>query len=104
MKVSDLLINVKKGEEAVSKIETTLTKLIERELKQRDFLITKGIDLSGKHPQMAYTNNDDLYWEIFTWLAYKESVEIYKKLLDEKNRVLNNWKELLKESTKENLG
>ena len=105
MKVSDLLIKVKKAEEAVTKRETTLSKQIARELQQREFLITKGVDLTGKHPQMAYINNDDLYWEICTWLAYKESVENSKKLLDEKNRVLNIWKELLKESTKkENLG
>lgn len=82
--VSDLLIKVKKAEEAVSKIESTLTKLNERELKQRDFLITKGVDLSGKCPQNEYIYNNDLYWEIRTWLAYKKSVEIYKKLLDQK--------------------
>lgn len=100
MKVSDLLIKVQKAEEAVTKREITLSKQIARELQQREFLITKGVDLTGKHPQMAYINNDDLYWEICTWLAYKESVEISKKVLEEKKRILNTWKELLNEATK----
>lgn len=103
MKVSDLLIKVQKAEEAVTKRETTLSKQIARELQQREFLITKGVDLTGKQPQMAYINNEDLYWEICTWLAYKNSVENSMKLLDEKNRVLNTWKELLNEAMKDEL-
>lgn len=99
MKVSDLLIKVQKAEEAVTKRETTLSKQIARELQQREFLITKGVDLTGKDPQLAYKNSD-LYWEICKWRDYNEAVENSEKLLDEKNRVLNTWKERLNEAKK----
>lgn len=104
MKVSDLLIKVKKAEEAISKREKTLTKQINRELKQREFLITKGVDLTGKNPEFDYINNNDLFWEIYKWTYYKEAIENSKKFLDEKKRVLNTWKERLNEAKKkENL-
>lgn len=104
MKVSDLLIKVQKAEEAVTKRETTLSKQIARELQQREFLITKGVDLTIKNPEFPYINNNDLYYKICDWEDSKEAVENSKKLLEEKKRILNTWKERLNEAKKkENL-
>lgn len=104
MKVSDLLIKVQKAEEAVTKREATLSKQIARELRQRELLITKGVDISDNFPEHKYKDNFDLYCEICDWEDSKESVENSKKLLEEKIRVLNTWKERLNEATKkENL-
>lgn len=100
MKVSDLLIKVQKAEEAVTKRETTLSKQIARELQQREFLITKGVDLTIKNPEFPYINNNDLYWKICDWEHSKEAVENSKKVLEEKIRILNTWKERLAEAKK----
>ena len=100
MKVSDLLIKVKKAEEAVTKRETTLSKQNARELRQRELLITKGVDLSDNFPQNKYRDNIDLFWEICDWEKSKQYVFNSKILLEEKKRILNTWKERLNEAIK----
>ena len=104
MKVQDLLIKVQKAEEAVSKREATLVKQTARELKRREALVAKGVDLTGKHPALAHRDNNDLYLEICDWEDSKEAVENSKKVLEEKIRILNTWKDRLTEAKKkENL-
>lgn len=103
MKVSDLLIKVKKAEEAVIKRETTLSKQIAKELRQRELLITKGVDLSVNYPQNNYRDNIDLFWEICDWEKSKRSVFNSNILLEEKKRILNTWKERLNEAYKKEI-
>ena len=69
MKVQDLLIKVQKAEEAVSKREATLITQTARELKRREALVAKGVDLTGKHPALAHRDNNDLYWDCLLYTS-----------------------------------
>lgn len=95
MTITDLKAKVQKAEEAVEKREATLQKQIKQEAKRREALTAKGINVDDPNCRWANGKSIPEYWEVCDWESSRDAVKNSKKVLEDKIRILNTWKERL---------
>jgi hypothetical protein len=95
MKVADLKIKVQKAEEAVQKAQKTIERHAIQMEKKLNVILEHGWDPEDRYCREGTPEHNEAYWAICEYETKVEDVKNATKKLEDKMRILNNWKERL---------
>lgn len=92
MKVADLKIKVQKAEEAVQKAQKTIERHTAQMEKKLRIIQVHGWDPEDRYCREGTADHDDAYWAICEYGHKVEDIKNATEKLEDKIRILNNWK------------
>ena len=95
MKVADLKIKVQKAEESVQKAQKTIERHTTQMEKKLQVVLDHGWDPEDRYCREGTPEHDDAYWAICEYRDKVEDIKNATKKLEDKIRILNNWKDRL---------
>lgn len=95
MKVADLKIKVQKAEEAVQKAQKTIERHTVQKEKKLKVVLDHGWDPEDRYCKHGTPEHHEAYWAICEYGDKVEDIKNATEKLEDKIRILNNWKERL---------
>lgn len=95
MTVKDLKIKVQKAEEAVQKAQKTIERHTTQMEKKLKVVLDHGWDPEDPYCREGTPEHNDAYWAIYEYRDKVRDIKSATEKLEDKIRILNNWKERL---------
>lgn len=95
MTVKDLKVKVQKAEEAVQKAQKTIERHTAQMEKKLQVVLDHGWDPEDRYCKHGTEEHHEAYWAICEYADKVEDIKNATKKLEDKIRILNNWKERL---------
>jgi len=93
--INDLREKVKKAEEAVAKVEKTIERHEVQAEKKLKVVLDNGWNPEDKYCKYDTDEHQNAYWAIVEYQQKLEDIENATKKLNDKKRILQNWKDRL---------
>lgn len=95
MTVKDLKVKVQKAEEAVQKAQKTIERHTTQMEKKLKVVLDHGWDPEDRYCKHGTAEHNEAYWAICEYADKVQDIKNATKKLEDKIRILNNWKERL---------